>query len=144
MIRVAIVNHHVFPLTAEPHGAVSWTREEIREWEGHEMIPLGSGRFAFKSYHGRYLSAQPDGRLEYNRDALDIWETFHIESADGHVHVRTHHGHLQCVTPDGDCEARGAAAEWKTFKIQVALINHHGFPSTRPQQVEAQLKNKLT
>jgi hypothetical protein len=65
-------------MSVNPDCSVAADRATASTWELWTAVRLSSGKFTFKSFHGRYLSAQPGGTVVADRAVADLWEQFDL------------------------------------------------------------------
>mmetsp|Transcript_4738 Transcript_4738/g.13142 ORF Transcript_4738/g.13142 Transcript_4738/m.13142 type:complete len:293 (+) Transcript_4738:212-1090(+) len=89
-VNVGLRAHTGGWLQAKPDGEVWADGPELQDWETWRLEPLGRGRFAFKSHHGRYLCRdggsfglpEVGSTVNATRKRVMLWEQWYIVFGD--------------------------------------------------------------
>lgn len=111
-------------LTAEDGGGsvVNATRDKIGDWETFEVIDLGRGYIALKSYKGDYVRVSKDGKSVYaDSDKIDNRNKFKLEILkNSKVAFKTYDDKYLCAEDGGGGKVVGdreKIGSWETFEF---------------------------
>ena len=101
---------------------VNATRDKIGDWETFQIVDLGRGKFALKSYNGEYIRVSKDGNSVYaDSDEIGKRETFQlVVLKNKKVALKTHDDKYICAEDGGGKEVvanRDKIGGWETFEF---------------------------
>jgi len=97
-------------------------RDQIGDWETFEVIDLGKGNIALKSYNGYYVSAYNDGEDIYvNGDKIDKRQIFQLVKLNNNkVAFKTYEKNYIYAENGGGGKVAGGKkkiGDWETFEL---------------------------
>jgi hypothetical protein len=100
-----LCSHHKKYLCCNPDGVVTCDRTKAKEWEHFDTIQC-RGRFAIRSYHGRYLTVSDSGQVNGcaigigERELFDVislgQEKFALKAPNGRFITAEPGGQIRC------------------------------------------------